>query len=233
MIQTRAKSLIQLIDKKRTLRKEKDNIQVYKTRKDQLEIEVVKVMSLFQKVALMWKHNICENRFEEDIRSLCGLVIALQKDSKEKPDWIKKQGVLTPLSSKVEAISTRIEVELKLEWREYVEQGLPSINQELLNILERIPSFKNKVRSIKNLSKEIMQYKEKMATDESELLAVLKKKEQFLIEWNSLGADDVPEDVLAFIRLSATQGADLNLLTPDILYWLQKNKIRSFFKIRL
>lgn len=233
LIQTRAKSLVQLIDKKRTLRTEKDNVEAYKTRKYQLHAEVVKVVTLFKKVALMWEYKICENRFEDDIQSLSGLITNLQKDFKEKPDWINKQGALTPLSSKVEFITTRIEDELKIKWREYIEKGLPSINRELLNILEQIPSFRNKVLSIKKLNAEMIQYKEKLAANEMELLLVVKKKQQFLNEWNSLGAEDVPENVLAFLRVSATQGAALNLLTPDILTWLQRNKIQSFFKIRL
>ncbi|MEH7386752.1 hypothetical protein V7147_15270 [Bacillus sp. JJ1521] len=234
MIQTRAKSLVQLIDKKRILRFEKDYIQAYTTRKEQLQNVVGKVVQLYSRLNLMRKHNVCEFDYEKDTQSLHGLCINLQKQFNEKPEWIKEQGALRQLSLKVETVKSQIDEELKAKWKEYIESDLPSISNEMLDIMVNIPSFSRKVSQIKRLYREISEQKEILPLQEKELLSVLKKKEELINEWNSLGTEDVPPTVLKFIRsASSHQGAALQYLTPEVLVWLKKYKIQSFFKIRI
>jgi hypothetical protein len=51
--------------------------------------------------------------------------------------------------------------------------------------------------------------------------------------WNSLKSNEVPQTVLTFLRASATHGATIDLLTPEVQNWLNEHGISRFFYIRL
>lgn len=232
MIQMRAKSLNRLIDKKRILRSEKEHIEAYKTRRNQLQIEAGKVGQLCQMINLMWKYEICTKDYEEELKTLRSIAVQLKGKFEESPEWIKEQGTLRPLTSKIDFIKKQVEVEVKLNWEEYVKNDLPSIHNDVLVVMAKIPSFSDKVNRITVLYQEVFEGMESIPVLEKELEEVIMKKNELIKEWNSLGADDVPPEVLTFIRSAASkQGAYLTYLTPEVLLWLRQHKIQSFFKI--
>lgn len=234
MFQTRAESLNQLIDKKRILRSEKNHIEAYKTRKEQLQREVGRIVQLCQMVNLMWKHNICTDEYKEEMQSLRYISVQLQGKFVEKPEWLKDQGTLRSLSMKVDSVTKQIEEDVKTKWQKFVEKDLPSIHNDMLGIMENIPSFSTKVKKIKQLYQDISVQKVLIPVQEKVLLEIVKQKQELTQEWNSLGAEDVPSAVLTFIRsASSPQGASLLYLTPEVLAWLKQYNIQSFFKIRL
>ncbi|MES9738554.1 hypothetical protein ABWK46_14650, partial [Peribacillus frigoritolerans] len=188
----------------------------------------------FQMINLMWKHNICIDEYKEEIQSLRYICVHLQDQFAEKPEWLKEQSTLRSLSSKVDSVTKQIEEAVKPKWEEFVEKNLPSIHNDMLGIMENIPSFSTKVKKIKQLYRDISAQKVLIPVQEKVLLAIVKQKQELTQEWNSLGAEDVPSAVLTFIRsASSPQGASLLYLTPEVLAWLKQYNIQSFFKIRL
>lgn len=234
MIQMRAKSLHQLIDKKRILRSEKEHIEAYKTRRNQLQSEVGKVIRLCQMVNLMWKYEICTKDYEDELQSLRSIAIQLKKQFEESPEWIKGQGALRSLTLKIDSITKQIEEEIKTEWEDYVKKDLPSVHNDILTVMAEIPSFSVKVNRIRELNQEISEQMNSIPILEKRVEEVITKKKELIEEWSSLGADDVPPAVLTFIRSAASnQGALLTHLTPEVLLWLKQFNIQSFFKIRM
>lgn len=234
MIQTKAKSLHQLIEKKRILRSEKEHIEAYKTRRVQLQREIIKVVQLCQRVSLMFKYDICNKAFEEELQPLRSIGIQLLEQFSKKPEWLRTQGALRILTINVDSVAKQIEEELKMHWEDYLEKDLPSINNDMLNIMLEIPSFYGKVNNIKNLYRDINLNKENIPIQENELKSIIEKKYKLINEWNSLGAEDVPLAVLTFIRSAASyQGAVLNNFTPEVYDWLKQYNIQTFFKIHL
>ncbi|MEC1071412.1 hypothetical protein [Priestia megaterium] len=234
MIQMRAKSLHQLIDKKQILRAEQNYIEAYKLRRNQLQNEVERVIQLCQMINLMWKYEICTKDYKDELQTLRSIAVKLKEQFEESPEWIKGQGALRPLKLKIDSIKKEIEEEIKTKWEEYVKKGLPSVHNDMLTVLGKIPSFSVKVDRIRILNREIYEQMGNIPVLERNLKDVITKKNELIEEWNSLGADDVPAAVLRFIRSAASdQGALLTHLTPEVLLWLKQFNIQSFFKIRM
>jgi hypothetical protein len=150
---------------------------------------------------------------------------------KNKGFLIGEEFKITSLKSKSKALKDFLESELSQVWQTYKEEKLPPVNKELLDLLEKISTFRPTVQRVKGIVARLEAIKfpgsEHQFNQVEELISELSNA------WNSLQSSEVPESVLKFLRATSTGGSSLESLSSEVEEWLKSRGIIHLFQIRL
>jgi len=145
--------------------------------------------------------------------------------------WLIEKFKSTILQNRVSTLKSELEGYLKQAWADYKRQRTPNTNDELLELLARIETFKPTVQTIQRLLNQLKVVD--FPKDVQQFEQIDQAIDDLSIAWNSLKSSEVPEAVLNFLRATATHGATIDLLTPEVRNWLNDQGITRFFYIRL
>ena len=138
---------------------------------------------------------------------------------------------MSTLKSRSKSLTEFLENELSKAWKVYKENKLPRTNPEILDLLERISTFRPTVQKIKNISSQLEGIN--FPKSENQLEEMDGYTSQFSEAWNSLQSNEVPEPALNFLKATSTVGASLDSLTPEVDAWLKDRGITRLFQIKL
>lgn len=233
MLINRAKQLIELSEEKLNLRKYADQIESFKTRQQQVEKAVLKLLPFVNTLRVFRQKNIIDCNFTQKTESFLHFVNQSRIKFTESPEWIIKSRDFDGdiLERSIKAITTELDEQLTQAWKNYLSEKMPSTNQEMLNLLVKIEAFRPTVQRIRDLNDRIQRQKLPQTSEEFEHIEQL--IDQLRENWHSLSSDDVPETVLHFLKAAVDLGAPLNLLTTEVRDWLDRNKISDTLRIRL
>jgi hypothetical protein len=158
----------------------------------------------------------------------------LSEFQKDKGWLISEQFNFKSLQNKVTPLKSELETHLKQAWNKYKEEKgkqVLKINDELLELFARIETFAPAVQTIKRGLAQLKTVD--FPRDSQHFEQIDREIDRLTNTWNSLKSDEVPEAVLDFLRATATHGAPIELLTPEVSAWLKKQSITRFFHIRL
>lgn len=233
MLTDKAKQLIELSEEKINLRKSVDQLDGFKTRQQQVEKAVLKLLPFVNTLRVFRQKNIIDCNFTQKIESFLHFVNQSRIKFTESSEWIIKSRDFDGdiLERSIKAITTELDKQLTQAWKSYLAEKMPSTNQEMLNVLVKIEAFKSTVQSIRDLNDLIQRQKLPQTYEEFEYIEQLIN--QLRERWHSLSSDEVPETVLRFLKAAVDLGAPLNLLTPEVHDWLDCHAISDNLRIRL
>jgi hypothetical protein len=232
MLTDRAKQLIELSEEKINLRKYANQLDGFKTRQQQIEKAVLKLLPFANTLKVFRQNNIIDCNLNQKIESFLYFVNNSKIKFTESPEWIiHKDFDGNILERSIKGIITELDEQLVQAWKSYLAQKMPSTNQEMLNVLVKIEAFRLTVQSIRDLSDRIQRQKLPQTAEEFEYIEQLIN--QLRERWHSLSSDEVPETVLSFLKAAVDLGAPLDLLTPEVRYWLDRHALSESLRIRL
>lgn len=119
-------------------------------------------------------------------------------------------------------------------WGDYIRERANLESEETLKVLAALPQLKAGVNRIRRNRDELIRLSETLPDDAKTALdRVNVLVEELQSAWSTLDASDIPQDVIAFIRLSAAQGAPLSTLKPSVIAWLTERGLMDSFRVRL
>lgn len=107
------------------------------------------------------------------------------------------------------------------EWGRYVDSLVPAVVEELLNIFERVPEFREEIAAIDRLKRQLDAARSEIPRSAADFERVESAARDLNERWRALSG--VPEDVRAFLSAATNdRGASLDALSPGVRAWLQE-----------
>ena len=195
--------------------------------------EIVDELSELVTAIQVFRHKEIEIRnlsSDQRVDQFLNYLIAIEKEFSLDKGFIIGDRFKT-LKSRSKSLTEFLENELSKAWKVYKENKLPRTNPEILDLLERISTFRPTVQKIKNISSQLEGIN--FPKSENQLEEMDGYTSQFSEAWNSLQSNEVPEPALNFLKATSTVGASLDSLTPEVDAWLKDRGITRLFQIKL
>lgn len=165
------------------------------------------------------------------LEEVTALLAAFRKDPEAALD--PRQFRPRAFLDSVEVIAARLQAELMRAWQEHTAAQAPATNRELLDVLDRLPRFRPTIRRIRTLVDRVRQAQAVLPASAAQIAGYDQLVVQAQGAWQELGGDQVPADVLAFLRGAVgPTGARLDQLTEAVRRWLAEHRLEGSFAIR-
>lgn len=128
-------------------------------------------------------------------------------------------------------LTTAVRSTLMSAWKSHVDALLPSLNPELLETLERVPTFAPKVRQIRTLHSQARRCEERLPQSEGDFTRLTSLVSSLEKSWQGLSGEGIPDDVLAFLKAAVGDGAELDLMTPAVTEWLERHGLKKNLRV--
>ncbi|PSN16986.1 hypothetical protein C7293_00205 [filamentous cyanobacterium CCT1] len=214
------------------LKKYATDLGKFRNREDQIQALVKELSPLV--IALQAFNAKGINKFTVDQKAdqfSKEILATLSKFSEDKGFLVGEEFKIAALNSKFKVLKDSLEVELSQAWHTYKKEELPTTNRELLDLLEKISTFRPTVQKVKSILMRLENIR--FPANENQF----KQVDDFISElsdaWDSLKSNEVPESVLNFLKATSTVGASLDSLTPEVEAWLRDKGITRLFQIKL
>lgn len=147
-----------------------------------------------------------------------------------KATTLRRGTVWTTLTNRLQTLTNNAQTALGEDWRRYFDNnlfsGLPPAKREAT--LAKTPQNKQSLARYWILYQSFIKYRQQLPTCAEEFNN-LRQLSQQLAEITF--QEDVPEDVRKFLE-ALSSGAELQLLTPEVLTWLRDNKLLENYVVR-
>ncbi|MEG4504200.1 hypothetical protein QUA81_08800 [Microcoleus sp. F6_B4] len=235
MILQKSTQLIKLSQDKINLQKDAKNLQGFQSRQEQIKQAVDGTRPLVQCLRAFRKKGIANVDLTQKAEILLTFIANVEAEFKKNPEWIipnENFNNKKNFTSRIEQLQNSLRWQLDQSWQLYRSQKMPSTNNEILNLLDKVSAFKLTVQRIRSL---YLQIQESNSIPESseDFERVDRLIEQLKQCWEGLNSDEVPEAVLRFLKEAANEGATRGLLTPEVEDWLTKHGLIDSLRIRL
>ena len=118
-------------------------------------------------------------------------------------------------------------------WQAHVDARRENVSSEVLNALLAVPEYRAIVNSVRRCQQDIDRLAASLPDDvnlaEVELNKLANDQRK---AWQQLTGGTLPTGVVAFLRASMGEGAELHLLTPEVIEWLQSRSLVGAFRIK-
>ncbi|MEG5065999.1 hypothetical protein QUB33_20485 [Microcoleus sp. B3-A4] len=234
MLLEKSYQLSELSQKTINLRKYAENYQGFQSRQKQIEQAVTGTLLFVQSLRAFREREIANLDLNQKADSLLKFIANVEAKFQEDPEWIidNENFNRNNFDSKVKDLQKALREQLSQAWWLYRIQKMPSTNNEILNVLDKVSAFKPTLQRIRNLDGQIREYNSipQSSEDFDKVDRLIEELKQC---WDGLNADEVPEAVLRFLRVAANEGATRGLLTPEVEDWLTKHRLIDSLRIRL
>ncbi|RUT08309.1 hypothetical protein DSM106972_014770 [Dulcicalothrix desertica PCC 7102] len=230
MLLDKAQEFIELCEIKKTKQKFASNLDTFKSKQRQINEAVNTIRPVIEALKAFRKREIL-NDVAPTTSDLLATITEAEKKFNENSDSIIDFKVNT-LKSRIETLKKILEQQLIQSWKTYLNDNMPSTNNEVLNVMAKFDEFKQTVNEIRNLDKEIKEVN--YPKNDAEFTKHEGKIKQLKLCWD-VESDKFPETILQFLKDAANpnKGASLNLLTTEVKDWIEKYNISDSLKIRL
>jgi len=119
-------------------------------------------------------------------------------------------------------------------WKVYVVKRADFGSDDVLSALAAVPQFRKNVAKIREYRSDIATLGNSMPSDPQVAVARLDSLvAAHNAAWADLSAEDIPGNVISFIRAAANEGAQLTTYTDSVRTWFESRNLLSAFRIRL
>lgn len=233
MITQKAAAVIDLAAQKKQARAIADQFEGFTSRARQVEQEVARLEPLVATWRLLRAHGLAVQSPAARVRGALARVTEVRAQYEADPLSVVANDWYRPTTDALQAVCREVEAELRNAWRRYVSGRIPSVNFELLDVLEQVSAFRQPVSIVRRRLRELREQQEQLPAGEAALEAVDRRVSEIDAEWRKLTSDEVPPAVIEFLRQAGVGGAPLSLLTPEVRDWLVSRRIDTSFRIRL
>ncbi|MFS0840408.1 hypothetical protein [Paenibacillus sp. 1P03SA] len=234
MLAVKAATFIELVEKKKLFEKNKEQIQLYKTRQGELRNALIELAKIRSKYLLMRDAGIPCPELTEMLSPV--EVIANDKAQLfiENPQVVLEKTSFHAFIKVISTTVTSVGQELLQEWKLYIESLMPNIQQDTLSIFKRVPAFKRETELIEQHMDSLRFHKSKLPNDSAEIENLREVSKVLHQLWIKFGQGNFPPNILEFLRLAGSStGAPLSILTEDVLKWLNEHGIYNDCTIRI
>ncbi|MEG4407935.1 hypothetical protein [Microcoleus sp. MON2_D5] len=234
MLLEKSTQLIELSQNKINLQRYATNLEGFQSRQQQIEKAVAGTLPLVQSLRAFHQKGITNFHLTQNAEILLTFIANVEAEFKKNPEWIIPNENFNKknFTSRIEQLQNSLKEQLNQSWLVYRSQKMPSTNNEILNLLDKVSAFKPTVQSIRNLDRKI-QESNSIPKSSEDFERVDRLIEQLKQCWEGLNSDEVPEAVLRFVKEAANEGATRGLLTPEVEDWLTKHRLIDSLRIRL
>ena len=234
MLLEKSTQLIDLSQNKINLQRYATNLQGFQSRQQQIQQAVAGTIPLVQSLRAFHQRGLANFALAQKADTLLIFIANVETKFQQDPEWIIDNENFNEKNfiSRIKQLQKALEEQLSEAWRRYRSQKMPSTNNEILNLLDKVSAFKPTVQRIRSLDLQIRE-SNSIPQDSEDFEKVDRLIEQLKQCWDGLNADEVPEAVLRFLRVAANEGATLSLLTPEVKDGLAKHNLIDCFRIRL
>lgn len=207
-------------------------VERFRKRQDQIQDLVKELSSLVDSLRAFKVRGIYKFSSSQKTDQLLKELVAISaKYSDDRGFLIGEEFKVPILNSKFKSLTDSLRLELSQVWQDYREEKMPPTNEELLDLLEKIQTFRSTVQQVKRIITFLNSITFPVNIEEfNQADAQVSKLSD---AWNSLQSNEVPESVLNFLKATSTLGASLDSLTPEVEAWLRDKKITHLFQIKL
>jgi hypothetical protein len=118
-------------------------------------------------------------------------------------------------------------------WQSHVASLREQVSSDILNALRAVPEYRPIVATVQRTQEQIDRLAGTLPTDianANTLLTQLTNEQRDA--WQRLTGGDLPRSVVSFLRASMGDGAELQLLTTEVIDWLKTRSLDSAFRIK-
>lgn len=211
------------------LKKYSTDLNKFRDRQQKLEALADDLRPLLIALNAFRERNLISADFSQKANPVLAEVAVIFSEFQRDRGWIIEQFKFNALQAKVNALKVELKEQLQQVWLVYKQKRIPIISSELLELLEKIDTFKLAAQKIQHRIAELSTIK--YPQDTRHFQRIDQAIQEIETAWSNL--DDVPSEVQNFLRASTTHGASIDLLTSDVKIWLMKQGITRFFYIKL
>lgn len=227
----RAKKLAEELEKLETLKELAKDITLFSTRATELEKGVQDFSNLVRLVKIFRDRAISYPRST----GLIDLIQALETAAtnyKNDPKTIEPNSDSSKKFWKLlKDYPKQIRQDLEFSWRNYTQSILPSLDKELLELFEKLPSTREQVKIIRQLQEKAKQLTAVLPKDESDIDQLRLVVANIHTAWQGLETTETPASVLVFLKAAYGGGAALQLFTDEVRQWLEIRQLNHAFFI--
>ena len=234
-ITERAAALRKQAQRKQRLQEQQERLADFQARERDFREHAGSLATLMQTYRLFEKNGIDFEETRGEVGPTLDRLRKVREQFEEDPGYIiDRQGSLRSLWKRIESHRDGLRLQLDKAWRQHVRDHAPGQDEEVLDVLGRIPDFEKPVQRIRTQASRLERKKETLPRTEEDLQAIHALSESIGEAWQSIGSGELSDDVLAFLKAAASQsGASLDLLTPGVRDWLEREGLTESFAVRV
>lgn len=117
-------------------------------------------------------------------------------------------------------------------WMEHVDRNAPPVNQEMLSILVKLKGFAESVVRIRNHLSQYQIHRTQTPASADDIRRFGEDLKALKKALSSLGSDELPKELVEFIRRAGLNGVPLDQLDVQTLEWLRGHRLLGQFVVR-
>lgn len=125
--------------------------------------------------------------------------------------------------------------QLRVTWENYIRGKIPNLQPEILEVLARVPTFRQSINTIKRDFEAVLQMAQRLPQNIAELTSAEHSADDISSAWESLtrGEGEVDPEVVEFLKASGRVGAPLRTLTEPVKMWLEEHNLIDAFVVTI
>ena len=118
-------------------------------------------------------------------------------------------------------------------WKAHVAERWERVSSDILKALSAVPEYRPIVATVQRCQEQIGRLAASLPADVAAADGLLADTAQEQRDaWQKLTGGELPDGVILFLRASMGDGAELRLLTAEVLDWLKSRGLEGAFRIR-
>lgn len=235
MLVNDASEFVNNVGKSQRLRETVEERQAFVARNQDLQDLVSKIRPHVDALVAFRSKGVATPNMNERIASVVLEIDTIRDRFNSDPGWIVDNARFkySPFQKMVERLAEEFDAHVRQCWTDFTNSRSRDVDRDVLTVLALVPSFQSAVSRIRKAQEKLLRAKSWVPTGESDI----RKFEMLLSElngaWAELGSDEVPSEVLEFLRTAGQDGAPIDLLTDVVRNWLGERGILRSLKVRI
>lgn len=232
MIQQRAEELVALIGRQRTLGSHLQQLEGFGAQRQEVERASGRLGPLVAAWRLFLARGIGKVAHPPDAPVLLEQLRQLRDRYLENASSILGPNRLVAVKTTLPSIASSLERELLTAWDTYTRERIPAVNDEVLNVLGRIPALRAHVDRVWAGLRALKERQLRLPTTQGEIDTFDRMASDAGTTWNAFDSAQLPSEVLRFLKEAGSGGAALETLTEVVRRWLDQHALTASFRIR-
>lgn len=165
----------------------------------------------------------------EDAHQLSNAFGKAQSGFRADPGSMTKAAWLRDVVFSLPAFASRIKDSLTRSWEAYTSRHSPNLDVRFLEVLASVPTLASIVSDIRRLQSEVDSLRGRLPKTDQDMQTFHSKIDQLNRQWHALTGEGIPDGVITFLRDCGVSGANLDLLTDEVLDWLSVHDMTTSF----
>jgi hypothetical protein len=230
MIQERANALVALIARQRELNVQIRQLEGFRGQLQEVTQAVDRLAPLMRAWRLFRDRGIGTAIAEAQTSSLLQQIAQLRERFESDHASILGPNRLASVRG-VHPLANALQMRLLRDWQEYAGALVPSVNDEVLNVLSRIPALRTSVDAVWAGLRDLNDRLQRLPATTADVDTFEMRAADVRRKWNAFDSTHLSPEILQFLKDAGGTGATLNGLTESVRNWLRENNLTGAFRI--